>query len=118
MKNETKRTPGEWHAGHIGEGEYRCDVVFDADSGQVCEIIGRGEQAEADAAYIARCCNSHDALVEALRSAMKQCGELRLRWLRGELDAEGVVLGVDVIDDMARAALALATVDAGTGEKG
>ena len=66
MSDETKRTPGDWHAGHIGEGEYRCECVFDANSGQVCEIIGRGEQAEADAAYIVRCCNSHAALVVAL----------------------------------------------------
>lgn len=42
-----------WHAGHIGDGEHRREVVFDANHGQVAEIIDRDQEGEAVARLIA-----------------------------------------------------------------
>lgn len=46
-------SPGPWHAGHIGEAEYRHEVVFDGNSGQVCEVTMPGVQGVHNARLIA-----------------------------------------------------------------
>jgi hypothetical protein len=42
-----------WHAGHIGDGEFRRETVFDETCGQVCEVTMRGEIGATDARLIA-----------------------------------------------------------------
>lgn len=43
----------EWHAGHIGEDEYRRECVFDRDGHQICEVAGKGPAAVALASKLA-----------------------------------------------------------------
>lgn len=69
MSNE--RTPGPWKATHIGEGEFRKEIIIDtATCGQIAEVLDAGNGA-ANAAFIVRACNSHDALLEALKAVME-----------------------------------------------
>ena len=55
-----------WRAGHIGEGEYRREVVFDGQSGQICELTMNGALGATQAAHIVRACNGFDDLYAAL----------------------------------------------------
>ena len=48
-----KHTSGAWHTGHIGDGEYRREVVFDNNCGQVAMVTMPGPQGEAEARLIA-----------------------------------------------------------------
>lgn len=55
-----------WHDGHIGIGEYRREVVFDANGGQVATIIMPGEVGETHARLIA----AAPTMLEALKACV------------------------------------------------
>jgi hypothetical protein len=62
---ETKHTALPWHVGHIGQDEFRKEIVFDTNHGQVAETLETS-----DAAFIVKAINCHYELLETL----KQCG--------------------------------------------
>ena len=82
MTNQTtgQRTPGPWKVRyeksrdrfvlsgtHDNIGDFGCFKGYEVDG-----VTGEGEDA-ANAAFIVRACNSHDALVAALKDLFKHC---------------------------------------------
>jgi hypothetical protein len=71
MENKAKHTPGPWavddNTGVFG----RVDIM----ALQTCVAVAQAEpgkeEAEANASFIARACNSHDALLEAAKLGRK-----------------------------------------------
>jgi len=62
--SSSERTPGPWHVGPY----YKSDI--ESAQGRIAECgIARGPRADIDAAFIVRACNSHDALLSALKWA-------------------------------------------------
>ena len=57
-----------WHTGHIGEDEFRREVVFEPNHNQVLTMITPDDPETA--AYICKAVNSHEALVKAIKEAM------------------------------------------------
>jgi hypothetical protein len=73
METTAKHTPTPWKATHIGEGEYRKEIVIDvATCGQIAEVLDAGN-GQANAAYIVRAVNSHADLLEALKAVEVDC---------------------------------------------
>lgn len=60
--NNLNRT---WHAGHLGEGDFREEVVFDSNSGLVCNVIDKGECGQSKANLIAAAPELLDAVIAA-----------------------------------------------------
>ena len=78
IKDMTTKTTGQSKPYHIGATEYDSVYgyyhaeVLGENSCCVAEVHGETEiEALANAAFIVRACNSHDALVEALKLAMR-----------------------------------------------
>jgi hypothetical protein len=64
-----EHTPTPWHTSHIGDGEYRHEIVLDKNGGEVAEVIMRRVQGEQDATYIVKACNLYPEMVETLKKA-------------------------------------------------
>ena len=75
------KTP--WHVGYIGEDEFRREVIFDENHGQVAEVLEK-----ANAAFICRAANCHDQLVEAASYAIGKLNALIRRGVTEEGIAE------------------------------
>ena len=57
-----------WKATHIGEGEFRKEIIIDvATCGQIAEVLDTGN-GRATAEFIATACNSHDDLLAELET--------------------------------------------------
>jgi post-segregation antitoxin (ccd killing protein) len=90
---ETKHTPTPWITTK-GNGGYLTVIRPSApqkhDDAVAFTVIRAQHptttQAEENAAFIVRACNSHDALVEALKNALKAGDELAERLRRVDLD--------------------------------
>jgi len=71
---EQIHTPGPWKVaeeGHMGRG--RGVGIIDTDTGALVAEVGTGDDASAvTAAFIVKACNSHDALLDALRKLVKE----------------------------------------------
>jgi hypothetical protein len=80
---EAKHTPGPWKATHIGDGEYRREIVVDIKNcGQICAVLDDGNGRE-DARLIAAAPELYEAL-NALIRGPGLCGpeEWRTKCLR------------------------------------
>ena len=86
---------GNWHAGHLGEGKFREEVVFDCNSGLVCNVIDSGERGQSKANLIAAAPELLTALEWALenldddldldfQAAKTQC-EMLVKKAKGEV---------------------------------
>ena len=73
-----------WHTGHIGEDEFRREVVFEPNHNQVLTMITPDDPETA--AFICRACNSHEALIESL----KHCVNALEYWFNRYGDTEGL----------------------------
>lgn len=75
-------------------GEYRIytgSIGENLQGEQIASTYLKGEDDEANAQYIVTCCNSHQALVEALKTALEQMNKAR-RFLptHGTFGEEGI----------------------------
>ena len=93
MTNQTtgQRTPGPWKVRyeksrdrfvlsgtHDNIGDFGCFKGYEVDG-----VTGEGED-EANAAFIVRACNNHDALVSALQDLFKHCAMVHKCWGDGD----------------------------------
>jgi hypothetical protein len=104
--SEPKHTPIPWRIGYYNAQKCTIGIVVDTDAGEdvvaeVCHHDGYlpGEFGEANAAFIVRACNSHDALLAACRRLLDVIDEYGLH------DHAGEDIG-DVETSAARAAIA------------
>ena len=74
MEN-AKHTPTPYKATHIGEGEFRREIIVDvANCGQIAEVLDTGN-GKANAEFIALACNAHRELAEALNNLLVMLDE-------------------------------------------
>ncbi|MFA5380001.1 MAG: hypothetical protein WC455_29845 [Dehalococcoidia bacterium] len=77
----------EWHAGHIGDGEYRHEVVFDSACGQVATVTMPGD------VKAARLIAAAPEMLDAIQW-LKQCTDAyygaktreEMDWVKPDLD--------------------------------
>ena len=98
-KTTGQRTPGPWS--YTGTSDWA--TVFRSGTNEhICGIISK--EKKANAAFIVRACNSHDALVSALQSLFEHCAMVHKYWGDGSNTKEA-----DAAIESARAAIKSAT---------
>jgi hypothetical protein len=91
MMKDSIFTPGPWHTGHIGDGQYRREVVFDRQSGLVATLTMPGGQGELEASLIA----AAPTMLNALKAASSELSLL----LRTGNESRGTVDVLSLVDD-------------------
>lgn len=84
----TKHTPGPWKAAHIGEGEYRREIVIEvATCGQIAEVLDVGN-GRTDARLIAAAPDMAALLGEILPTMRNTDTFARIAVLLAKIDGE------------------------------